>query len=354
MISLYLIKYNEVKPMKKILAFILACSMSLCMVACGKPATPEPTAPPAENGYYPITLTDQAGRTVVIEKEPEKLVSCYYISTSLLIALDLDDRMVGIETGAEKRGLYQAAAKDLLELPAVGSAKDFDLEGCAALQPDLVILPLKLKETAATLDELGIPTLLVNPESGDLLLEMIDLVASAADKKAQAEALKGFINTQKQMLQDKLNGTEAKRVYLSGNSNMLSTAGKKMYQDSVIELAGGENVAGEIEDTYWAEVSYEQLLAWNPDYIILASDAKYTAEDVLQDEALAACSAVTNNRVYKIPSDAEPWDSPVPGSILGSAWLAHVLHPEEVSSEEVDRIIEDFYEKFYGFQYQAK
>lgn len=368
--------------MKKTVKMLLVCALALCIAACGPKQTAvstaemvettkettsaeaettaevtdaaETTTEQKEAGSYPMTLTDQAGRTVVIEKEPERLVSCYYISTSLLIALDLDERMVGIETGAEKRKLYQMAAEELLELPGVGSAKEFDLEGCAALHPDLVILPLKLKEAAATLDELGITTMLINPESGDLLLEMIDLVAAAAGKEDRAAELKGFINEQKEMLNEKLEGTEAKRVYLSSNSNMLATAGKKMYQNSMIELAGGENVAGEIDDTYWAEVDYEQILAWNPDYFILAADAKYTVEDVLNDEALAECSAVVSNHVYKVPSDAESWDSPVPGSILGSVWLANVLHPEAVTTEECNHIIEEFYEKFYGFEYRAK
>lgn len=38
-----------------------------------------------------------------------------------------------------------------------------------------------------------------------------------------------------------------------------------MFQDLLIRNAGAENVASEITDTYWATVSYEQLLAWNPD-----------------------------------------------------------------------------------------
>lgn len=350
--------------MKKILTTIIVCSLSFCMTVCAKTKESElasevtavegTTVSQEENSYYPITLTDQAGRTIVIEEEPEKLVSCYYISTSLLIALDLDDKMVGIENGAEKRKLYQEAAKELMDLPSVGSAKDFDLEGCAALQPDLVILPMKLKETAAILDELGIQTLLVNPESADLLQEMIDLIAAATDKEDRADELKEFINSKKEMLQEKLKGTQPKRVYLSSNSSMLSTAGEKMYQNSMIKLAGGENVAGEIEDTYWAEVDYEQILTWNPDYFILAADANYSVEDVLQDEALAECSAVMNDHVYKVPSDAESWDSPVPGSILGSVWLAGILHPEEISPEECNYIYEEFYEKFYDFQYQAK
>lgn len=100
-----------------------------------------------------------------------------------------------------------------------------------------------------------------------------------------------------------------------------------MYQADMIRLAGGVNAASEIADTYWAEISYEQLLAWNPDYIILTSDAEYTVEDVLADENLADCTAVKNGNVYQIPSKAEAWDSPVPSGILGAVWLANVLHP---------------------------
>ena len=42
------------------------------------------------------------------------------------------DKMVGIEAKADKRAIYKLAAPDLIELPSVGTAKEFDLEGCAA------------------------------------------------------------------------------------------------------------------------------------------------------------------------------------------------------------------------------
>ncbi len=300
---------------------------------------------------YPITITDQAGRDIVIEKEPETLVSGYYISSSLLIALDLDSKMVGIEAKAGKRPIYKLAAKELIDLPNVGSAKEFDLEGCAALNADLVILPLKLKEAAAKLDELGIQTVLVNPESNELLLEMIDIISTATNTLLKAEELKNFIMSNTISLSDKLGGIEPKNVYLAGNSSVLSTAGSKMYQSGMIELAGGKNVASDIDDKYWVDVDYEQLLAWNPEYIIIAAEADYAVEDVLGDEALATCDAVVNKNVYKIPSDAEAWDSPVPSGILGSVWLAGLLHSDVISSEESDNIIKEFYETFYGFTY---
>ena len=126
-----------------------------------------------------------------------------------------------------------------------------------------------------------------------------------------------------------------------------------MYQSDLIAQAGGVNVAAEIEDTYWVEVSYEQMLAWDPEYIILASDASYTVEDVLADPSLAGCTAVENGNVYQMPSDIEAWDSPVPGGALGALWMASKLHPEAVSEETVNETVTEFYETFYGFTYAA-
>ncbi len=298
---------------------------------------------------YPLTVTDQAGREVVIEKKPEKLVSGYYISTSALISLGLKDRIAGVEAKAEKRSVYRLSAPELISLPNVGSAKDFDLEGCIALSPDLVILPVKLKSAVEDLEAFDIDVILVNPETAEQLDEMIDIIAAATDTRTNADKLTDYIDNVRSQL-EAVSG-DAPSVYLAGNSSFLSTAGAAMYQSDMIRLAGGKNAAEEITDTYWAEVSYEDVLAWNPEYIIIASDAEYSVEDVVNDESLAEVSAVRNNKVYKLPGKAEAWDSPVPGGILGSVWAASVLHPDEMSEQKCSEIIDGFYSEFYGFSY---
>ena len=364
--------------MKKPLSLLLALAMALSLAACGaqpdasgsepasqpeavsEPAadTPEaadPTAQPdgASETSYPVTVTDQAGRQVTIESQPETLVSGYYITTSLLIALGLQDELVGIEAKADTRPIYALSAPELLELPSVGTAKEFDLEGCAALAPDLVILPLKLESAADSLAELGIPALLVNPEDQALLNEAVTLIGTATNTQARAQALLDFSAEQEQQLADTLAGAETPSVYLAGNSDFLSTAGDAMYQSDMIRMAGGVNAAAEITDTYWAEVSYEQVLAWDPDYIVLASDAGYTVDDVLADPNLAGCAAVENGNVFQIPGDAEAWDSPVPGGILGAVWLSSVLHPDLCPEADSLAVIDEFYQTFYGFAYSA-
>ncbi len=374
--------------MKRIYALLLALSMVLSLGACSgqtanspsnpssssetsapevsapEVSAPEVSSPEASSSdepsseasseasaYYPVTVTDQAGREVTIEDEPQKLVSGYYISTSLLIALGLEEKLVGIEAKAASRPIYSLSAPDLIELPSVGSAKEFDLEGCAALEPDLVILPLKLQSAAETLSGLGIDTILVNPENQELLTEMIGLIASATHREDAAQSLLDFTSSETSYLTESLANVQTPSVYLAGNSSLLSTAGDAMYQSDLIRLAGGENVASEITDSYWAEISYEQLLAWDPAYIILASDASYTVDDVLSDPNLSSCQAVVNKSVYQIPGNAEAWDSPVPSGILGAVWLSGILHPEVFSEEEILSQIDTYYETFYGFTY---
>lgn len=302
----------------------------------------------AEQTVYPVTVTDQAGREVTIEKEPSSIVSGYYISSSLLIALGLKDKVVGIEAKADKRPIYKLAAPEMTELPNVGTAKEFNLEACAALSPDLVILPMKLKDAAQSLTDLGITVLLVNPESQDLLTEMINTIATATNTNSEAAKLLAYIDSQKAILTSALSGVEPESVYLAGNSSFLSTAGPSMYQSSIIELAGGKNAADSITDTYWAEISYEQLLAWDPSYIITASDAEYTVDDVMNDPNLAECTAVKNSHVYAIPGDVEALDSPVPAGILASVWLAGILHPDQVPTDTYTTEMTNYYETFYG------
>ena len=384
-IPLYYFKNNERNiefmktTFKKQLSIILICTMLAVLTACGtdsvtttQSTTESTTAASvsesasseevseelsseessteadAEQTVYPVTVTDQAGREVTIEKEPSSIVSGYYISSSLLIALGLKDKVVGIEAKADKRPIYKLAAPELTELPNVGTAKEFNLETCAALSPDLVILPMKLKDAAQSLTDLGITVLLVNPESQDLLTEMINTIATATNTNSEAAKLLAYIESQKDMLTSALSGVEPESVYLAGNSSFLSTAGPSMYQSSIIELAGGKNAADSITDTYWAEISYEQLLAWDPSYIIIASDAEYTVYDVMNDPNLAECTAVKNSHVYAIPGDMEALDSPVPAGILASVWLAGILHPDQVSADTYTTEMTNYYETFYG------
>ena len=197
--------------------------------------------------------------------------------------------------------------------------------------------------------QIGLTVLAVKPEDQDKLYGAIDLLAQATNTVARGEELKSAIEDNLLSLHEAIGDAEAPTVYMAGNSSVLQTAGPAMYQNYMIENVGGLNAAASVEDTYWAEVSYEQVLDWDPDYIILASDADYDVDSVLNDAALADCTAVKEGHVYQLPHAIEAVDSPVPGSFLGSVYLGSVLHPEQVSEQFYHDCADAFYTTYYGF-----
>ncbi len=311
-----------------------------------------------EETTYPLTITDQAGNTVTIEKEPERLVSGYYISSSTCLALGLKDKLVAVEEGIEKRPIYKYMASDIMDkVGNVGSAKNFDLEACIAAKPDLVILPKKAKDYAATLAEVDIPAIVVTPENHEKLVEMVNLIGQATNKNTEAKAL-----TDKYAeIQDKIAGLtkdikgDQPVVYMCGPSSYLTTAPKDMYQASLIQTAGGKNAGDSLDGDSWTEVSYEQILAMNPDIIVIPTNnmangqPDFTAEEVMADENLAEVKAVKDKKVYNMPAGYEAWDSPVPSGILGMLWMTATLHPDVYSMSEFADDAADFYKTFYNF-----
>jgi iron complex transport system substrate-binding protein len=361
--------------MKRTLTLILALLMVLSLFAgCGQSKTPaateapavteapaEPTEEPAAAAsVFPLTVTDQIGNEVTLEAPAARIVSGYYISSSTCIALGLKDKLVGTEEKTEARPIYKLAAPELIGVAAnVGSAKAFDLEACIAAEPDLVILPKKAKDYAATLAEMGIAAIVVNPESHEKLVEMIQLISQlTGSEEAAAQLIARYDEVQAKLetLTAGLTDADKPVVYICNTGSYMGTAPKDMYQASVIRSAGGINAGDELEGDSWVEVSYEQILAMNPDVIIIPTNnmangqPDYTAADVLADANLAEVTAVKNAAVYNMPAGLEAWDSPVPSGILGMLWMLNTLHPDLYSQEEFVADAADFYSTFYGFE----
>lgn len=346
------------KRINKWLAMLLAVVMVLSFAACGQEPAPAPQPEPTTDVTYPVTVKDMAGREVTLEKQPERIVSGYYISSSACIALGLTDKMVGIEDKSTKRPIYKLAAPALIDLPNVGSAKAFDLEACIATEPDLVILPMKQKDTAQTLQEMGIATLLVLPESHEQLIEMFTLIGTATNTVKQAEKLISYYNTKLSAVTEltrDIPDDEKPVVYLGSTSDILRTAPREMYQASLITTAGGKNAGDVLEGSSWTDIDNETFLTMNPDIIVIPTDnfavssPDYTAEDVTNNPTFSDVTAVKNSAVYQMPVGYEAWDSPVPSGILGTLWMLKTLHPELYPAEQFAADVNEFYTVFYGF-----
>lgn len=302
----------------------------------------------AEDSAAGITVTDQAGRVVTLEEPADSLVSAYYISTALLVALGCEDDLVGIEKKADTRELYKLAAPQLLELPAVGSGKGINVEETAALEPDVVIIPLRLEDSVESFEELGIPVVVVNPETQEEFEECVELLAEITGTQETGDKLLGYYHEKMEQTRELTQDLEEKpTVYLSAGSDYLSTCTSKMYQNDLIEMAGGTNVSAELTDGYWQTVSAEQLAAWDPQWMFPVSYAEYSIDDILNDSALSQVQAVTEGNILTFPSEIEPWDYPTPSSVLGVLWLTCILHPDLYTQDAYVEEAKDFYQTFF-------
>ena len=342
--------------MIRILRVFIVTTLIFLLIACNTTPGVQPNDPPdgvmiEDIMVYPKTLQDMAQREILLEKPVERLVSGFYISTSTIIALGIADKLVGIEARANERPIYALARPDLIDLPDVGTARDFNLEACLALEPDLVVLPLRLRETADILDEMGIPVILVNPENEADLYQTIMLIAIATESRTRGEELVYYLQNEKTKIKEIVSLLSSlPSVFISGTGSYLSTSGNEMYQNTLIEMAGGINAAYEIEGNARQDISYEQLLAMRVEYFIIPPEASFDILEVVENTQLAELEAVKNNRVFKMPNAFEAWDSPIPSSFLGIKWLLSILHEGVYSLDDVRQAAFDFYKEFYNIE----
>ena len=143
-------------------------------------------------------------------------------------------------------------------------------------------------------------------------------------------------------------------VYLA-YTDMLHGYGMKSDMVEVIDLAGGRLVSAELEGGSNIEVTPEQLLAWNPDYVFVShagSSGNASAEDAIA-EALGTgdfdnVSAVVNGDVYATPEGVFFWDAGLQ-KILYLVYLAKTLHPEQFEDVDLKEMLVDFYHEFYFY-----
>lgn len=328
--------------MKRLCKGLLAVCLLFMLSGCGKTQ---------DSKTSDITITDQAGRVVTLDKPAEKVVSGYYIATSTLIGLGQEDTLVGVEMKADKRMIYQKAAPQVIDLPAMGNKKSFNVEECAKAKPDVVFLPNSLSSYVEKLEELGMKVIILNPETMQDYDEAIKIIATVTGANKEADAYFTYRDDLEAKYL-KLDTDKDKLVYFAG-SDLLEASGEHMFQGELIKKAGGVNVIKEGKDTAWMKINKEELLKQNPAYIF-AENKGADINGFFTDPAYQNITAVKEKQVYEFPSKLETWDTPNLSSCLGELYMASILYPEKITQEDVIKEAQNFYQKFYQISVTAK
>jgi iron complex transport system substrate-binding protein len=289
-------------------------------------ATPTPI--PATS--YPVTLTDDEGREVTLEAEPERIVSLAPSSTEIVCALGACDRIVGVNDFRD--GFPAEVQATLEEVPDVASFTGVDREALVGAEPDLVLAAgnnLTAPADIEAMAELGYPVLVLYPESLDEVYADIGLVGEAIDARAEAEALVAGMRESVAAVADAVAGMERPRTFYEVGlfSGSIYTAGADSFLAALIEAAGGDPITGDATTT---AIQLEDLVAADP-HLILLGDAAYdpsiTAESVAARPGWGEMTAVQDGRVLPMPEDVLI-TRPGPRIVDGLEALARAIHPE--------------------------
>ncbi|MDT7943039.1 MAG: ABC transporter substrate-binding protein [Dehalococcoidia bacterium] len=314
-------------PLRRSLVPLVILVLALLTAACGEEArpTPSPTAAtPSPVATFPVTITDSLGRQVNIPAPPQRIVSLSPRDTEILFALGLGPWVVAVDNLSDYPPEVEAK-------PRVGSAfTGLNVEAIAAQRPDLIISP-PTRVVPSSLEPLGVPILALDePKDIEGTYQLIRTIGRATGRVKEAEDVvarmrKGFEEIERKVMEARLprpkvffeiDGTDPGRPW---------TAGPGSFIDSLISLAGGDNVAGKGPSAYF-QMSTEEIVRQAPDIIILGDAEFVSAKEVAMRPGWKDIPAVQKGAIY--PIDADLVSRAGPRLVEGARAIAAILHPQ--------------------------
>ena len=307
----------------------------------------------------PIAFVDQRERTVTLEGEAQRVVTIPIPAASMFIAVDGGtDRLVGmhqLSKTAIAGHILERFYPDALSIPSNITGKGFsfvpNVEALLALEPDLVFQWGHLNDDIIDpLVNAGLNVALIKIGQEAFTRRWLEIMGEVTGKPDKARAMiewRDEVEAEVRAATGSIAVEDRPRtLYFMNYLSSLRVAGGKSYNHFYIDLAGGRNVAEDLG--MFVEVGIEQIIAWDPEVILLNGfEAKLSPQDVYDNPLLADVAAVKDRRVYKMPLGGYRWDPPNQESPLTWLWLSMLLHPDTIDWNLADRIDEN-YRFIYG------
>ncbi len=280
---------------------------------CGTKAN-DPAKPAGVS--FPVTVTDDAGRSVTVDAAPERIVSLAPANTEILYSLGLLGKVVGVTT-------FDDYPPEVESIEKVGDFVTPNLEAITAAQPDIVFVTTGVQaDVIAKLEKTGAAVIAVDPKSLEALYASIGMVGKATGTTAKADEVIAGMKDELASIQDAIDAAPV-RCFIEIAQEPLFTAGAGTLLNDLIDQAGGENVVTEVG---YVAYSVEQLLTDDPE-VYLATKGSMSDPASLKDRAgYGKLSSVKNGRVAVL--DDNLVSRPGPRVIAGIRQIAEALHPD--------------------------
>ena len=318
------------KKHRQLLALLICLVMSVSLLTGyseTKAATEEPTQSAEQDATQETAetreITDMAGRKVTVPTA-ENIESVFSAGpvAAIFLYMVAPDKLLGgnYELNDVEKSIILDKYQDL---PNFGMGDAVNYEAVIAANPTIAINSGKINDAMvsdcdALSESLGIPVVAVDNELNN-----------------SAEAFR---------FMGELLGVEDHAEELSQYSEQVLTDAINAVNVADLELGDGSRV----------QISAEQLLAWDPDVIVVNGEPKAdksgssAAEDILSNPDYASLKAVQDQKVYGTPNAPFSWvDRPAgPNRLIGMRWFSALIYPEYIKCD-INEEIHKFFDLFY-------
>ena len=271
--------------MKKMLILVLAVMLALPALALGEG----------------ITVTDMMGREITLDAPAERIVALTASDCEILCALGCEDLLVG-------RGEYCDYPASVLEKPSVQSGYETNIEQIIALEPQVLLMSTMAQTTeqVEALERAGIKVIVSDAMDIEGVYTAIGIIGAVTGKDAEADKLIASMKAAFEDIAGKAENT-GKTVYFEVSPLQwgLWTAGKGTFMDELATLCGLTNAFADVEG--WAEISEEQVLERDPDYIVTITmyygEGPTPVEEIKSRAGWDALKAVQNDDILNADSN---------------------------------------------------
>lgn len=289
--------------MKKILSVLLAVCMLACLCACG--AEPAPTEPVSADGFTLSNAILGENYDFTYASVPQRIVSLASPATEMLLALGLEDSIVGYAMQENEIPEKYKAAFD--ELYCITPDWTVSQEMIMAMEPDFLMFWNGSPDyTYDFLKSNNMSTYTLTSDTDGAKIDSVyddfinmGKIFGVEDRASEIIAeMKAKIDP---VAEEMANVEPVSVVYIDAYSSdeAAFTAGDALVAD-IFRKAGGENVISDTTDP-WLNVSWEQIAAADPQWIVIgvyegAEDADYWIDFLKSHPACSELDAVKNER----------------------------------------------------------
>lgn len=356
------------KKHRQLLALLICLVMSVSLLTGyseTKAATEEPTQSAEQDAMQETAetreITDMAGRKVIVPTA-ENIESVFSAGpvAAIFLYMVAPDKLLGwnYELNDVEKSIILDKYQDL---PNFGMGDAVNYEAVIAANPTIAINSGKINDAMvsdcdALSESLGIPVVAVDNELNNsaeafrFMGELLGVEDHAEELAQYAEQVFTDINALSNIPEEK-----KVSVYFGNGEDSLETAPRGSQHAQILDAINAVNVADlELGDGSRVQISAEQLLAWDPDVIVVNGEPKAdksgssAAEDILSNPDYASLKAVQDQKVYGTPNAPFSWvDRPAgPNRLIGMRWFSALIYPEYIKCD-INEEIHKFFDLFY-------